>query len=238
MRETKGVLRMRIAENVEMLELASSTGIFYPVLLWDDSDVILIDTGLPETREDLLNQMNRIGFSPDSITKIILTHQDLDHIGNASFFANINAEIYASRLEKPYITGEKVLEKLDLLEHKGELRNSIEEIIYTVLKENASKCTVNVNQLLEYNEVLELCGGIKIIPTPGHTIGHISVLLQKSNLLIVGDAANINENALVPPDYDFCSQPKQAELSFERIKKIQVNGVVCYHSGFLNHLQP
>ena len=172
---------MRIAENVEMLELASSTGIFYPVLLWDDRDVILIDTGLPETREDLLNQINTIGFSPDSITKIILTHQDLDHIGNAAFFANINAEIYASRLEKPYITGEKVLEKLDLLEHKGELRNSIEEIIYTVLKENASKCRVNVNQWLEYNEVLELCGGIKIIPTPGHTIGHISVLLQKNN---------------------------------------------------------
>ncbi len=224
---------MRIAENVEMIEIDSTTGTFFPILLWDDSDVILVDTGLPETRESLINQIKKAGFDPLDITKVILTHQDLDHIGNARFFAGHRAKIYASRTEAPYIEGKEKLVKLALLEEKQGKRDALEERIYTVIRENIPHCTVPVNVLLEDGDVLASCGGIDVICTKGHTPGHISLLLQKHNILIAGDAAIICENHPKAPHPDFCSNPEQAMHAFQKIDAMQWDGIACYHSGFL-----
>ena len=46
---------MEIAKGLEMLEIRGNmngaSGVFHPVLIWDDSEVILIDAALPGQRE-------------------------------------------------------------------------------------------------------------------------------------------------------------------------------------------
>ena len=42
---------MRIAKNIEMLELKVQGLTIFPILLWDDNDVALIDAGFPGTFE-------------------------------------------------------------------------------------------------------------------------------------------------------------------------------------------
>jgi hydroxyacylglutathione hydrolase len=53
---------------------------------------ILIDTGSPQAKKELLRDLKEIGITPQDISIIILTHSHWDHTGNTGLFPN--AEIY------------------------------------------------------------------------------------------------------------------------------------------------
>lgn len=131
---------------------------------------VLIDTGFPGQIEDLRVAMEKVGVSFDKLRVIILTHQDIDHIGSLpeilqEFGSNI--KVYAHELDKPYIQGDLPLLK------DGHI-------------ENPPKGKVN-DTLIDGQE-LSFCGGIRVIYTPGHTPGHISLYLKQSKTLIAGDS--------------------------------------------------
>jgi glyoxylase-like metal-dependent hydrolase (beta-lactamase superfamily II) len=49
-------------------------------------------------------------------------------------------------------------------------------------------------------DVLPLCGGLRVITTPGHTAGHASFLLDRDGgILIAGDAAGARGDRAGPP---------------------------------------
>ena len=73
---------MEIAKGVEMLQLEFQEFIIHPILLWDDEMAVLIDTGFPGQFEDIQVEMERVGVSVDKLKVVILTHQDIDHIGS------------------------------------------------------------------------------------------------------------------------------------------------------------
>jgi len=64
-----------------MLELDFHGNIIHPTLLWDQEMTVLIDTGFPGQIEDLRMAMQKVGVSLDKLNLVILTHQDIDHIG-------------------------------------------------------------------------------------------------------------------------------------------------------------
>src|SRR5450756_1418485 len=76
---------MRLADGVEMLELPirSFTGqnIIHPTLTWDDDTVVLVDAGFSGQLQQIREAMARAGVSFDRLDKVIVTHQDIDHIG-------------------------------------------------------------------------------------------------------------------------------------------------------------
>ena len=73
---------MEIAKGVEMLHLEFQEYIIHPILLWDDEMAVLIDTGFPGQIEDIRIEMGKVGVSFDKLKAVILTHQDIDHIGS------------------------------------------------------------------------------------------------------------------------------------------------------------
>jgi len=113
---------MKIADNVEMLEIPSDEGAMYPVLTWDDNEVVLIDTGLPGQIELLRAAVSQAGFALEKITKVIITHHDMDHIGCAKILAGLGAKILAHEIEAPYIEGEKAAFKLTEIEKRIDKR--------------------------------------------------------------------------------------------------------------------
>ena len=52
---------------------------------------------------------DRAGIRPEQLTKLLLTHQDDDHVGAAFELVQRYPQIRvaASRIERPYLTGEK-----------------------------------------------------------------------------------------------------------------------------------
>lgn len=221
---------MRIAENTQVIKLETDTGCFYPILMCDHKDVILIDTGLPTSRESLITKIQECGFESKDITKVLLTHQDIEHFGNAHYYASKGAKIYASAVDAPFIEGVKKLEKLQKLETM-ENRNQMEEAIYQVIRDHVGTCNVHVDTLLEDGQYLDICGGITVVDLAGHTSGHIGYYLHASNLFVVGDAAQIVNGKLEASEASFCSDYKQALQSYQKILSSEADGIILYHSG-------
>jgi glyoxylase-like metal-dependent hydrolase (beta-lactamase superfamily II) len=46
---------------------------------------------------------------------------------------------------------------------------------------------VKISERLKDGDVLSIAGGIKVMLTPGHSLGHIVLLLQQDNVLVCGD---------------------------------------------------
>ncbi|KFN01295.1 MBL fold metallo-hydrolase [Bacillus clarus] len=204
---------MEISKGVEMLHLEFYGNIIHPILLWDQEMAVLIDTGFPGQIEDLKVAMDKVGVSFDKVKVVILTHQDIDHIGSLPEIlqnCGSNIKVYAHELDKPYIQGD-----LPLLKDR--------------YVENPPKGKVN-DTLIDGQE-LPYCGGILIIHTPGHTPGHISLYLKQSKTLIAGDSMYSVNGTLggihVPTTLDI----KEAQQSLKKYLDLDIESVVCYHGG-------
>ncbi|MFC7394000.1 MBL fold metallo-hydrolase [Scopulibacillus cellulosilyticus] len=212
---------MKIANGVEMLELKTDvTGhqmTLHPSLVWDSDNVVLIDAGVPGQADQIRAEMEKAGVSFDKLTTVILTHQDFDHIGSLPEIiqqSKNKIEVIAHEADKPYIEGEKLLMKMD--------------------RERAEKMTppkAKVDKTVADQEELPYCGGIKVIYTPGHTPGHISLYLEKSKTLITGDAIVSENGRLIGPNPPFTPDMDLALQSIKKFTEYDIQSVICYHGG-------
>jgi glyoxylase-like metal-dependent hydrolase (beta-lactamase superfamily II) len=90
----------------------------------------------------------------------------------------------------------------------------------------------DIDILLEGNEVLDVLGGLHVIPTPGHTPGSISLYAPKYKLLMVGDALNKRGNILRLPLRTVSTDVEEARLSVRKMAQMDIE-VLC-----LGHGQP
>ena len=222
---------MRIANNVEMLEFDSEKGALYPVLIWDENELVLIDTALPGQTELLRAAVSQAGFDLEKITMVILTHHDMDHIGSAKVLADMGAEILAHEQEVPYISGKMTSIRITEMEKRLHEMSEGERVFLERMKAGAPYFYVNVDRLLSDDELLEICGGIQVLHTPGHTPGHIALWLKESNIIVAGDAALVSDGVLTGFAPDFNHDSPQADVSFQKMSGMDSAAVVCYHGG-------
>lgn len=204
---------MEIAKGVEMLQLEFQEFIIHPILLWDDEMAVLIDTGFPGQIEDIQVEMEKVRVSFDKLKVVILTYQDIDHIGSLPELlqrCGNNIKVYAHELDKPYIEGDLPLLK------DGNVENPP--------KGNVSDTVIDGQELL-------YCGGILILHTPGHTPGHISLYLKQSKILIAGDSMYSVNGMLGGIHAPTTINIKEAQQSLKKYLNLHIESVVCYHGG-------
>ncbi|ENB9400743.1 MBL fold metallo-hydrolase [Bacillus paranthracis] len=204
---------MEIAKGVEMLQLKFQEFIIHPILLWNDEMAVLIDTGFPGQFEDIQVEMERVGVSVDKLKVVILTHQDIDHIGSLPDVLEngvSDIKVYAHELDKPYIEGDLPLLK-------------------DVHVENPPKGKVS-DTVIDGQE-LPYCGGILILHTPGHTPGHISLYLKRSKILVAGDSMYSVNGVLGGVHAPTTLNIMEARQSLKKYLNLDIESVVCYHGG-------
>ncbi|WP_079909784.1 MBL fold metallo-hydrolase [Paenibacillus sp. 32352] len=218
-------------------EVMGTTDWVYPTLLRDGDSAMLVDTGYPRQMKALQEALAQAGITPEKLTAILITHQDLDHIGNLPELVQASGpsvEVIAHELEKPYIQGDRRLIKItdeaiariDSLpkEVPLEWRQGLKAILVNPPKANVGRSVVD-------GEKLPYGGGIIVIGTPGHTPGHISLYHEPTRTLIAGDALVVAEGELYGPSPEQTHDMEQAIQSLGKLKDYDIETVICYHGG-------
>jgi len=229
---------MKIGKNVAMLNVPHPAGSsVYPVLTWDSENLVLIDAGFPEQAELFKSAIAGEGFDVENLTHIIITHQDLDHVGSLRALLDMasKAKVLVHTDEVPYLDGREVPVKLAKAlaniesmppEHHESIR--ARKIFFDDLAANVKFETVNDR------DVLHICGGIEIMHTPGHTPGHIVLHLQETGIFVCGDALNIKDGQVTGPNPIHTQDFELATKYYEQIVSYPKSGLVAYHGGILN----
>jgi glyoxylase-like metal-dependent hydrolase (beta-lactamase superfamily II) len=229
---------MRLADGVEMLELPirSFTGqnIIHPTLTWDDDTVVLVDAGFSGQLQQIREAMARAGVSFDRLDKVIVTHQDIDHIGGLPDIileSSHKVEVLSHEEEKPYIEGRKPLIKMNQARLSKRLVSLPEEQRQQAEALFANPPKASVDTAVADGEILPYCGGITVIFTPGHTPGHICLYLNKSKILVTGDALVAADGELRGPNPGATYDMDAALKSLKKLTRYDIETVVCYHGG-------
>lgn len=233
---------MRIAENLEMLDVHTQVmgvpRVFHPTLMWDKENVVLIDTGVPGSLEEIRNQAEAAGAPFARLNHIVFTQQDIDHISGAAelLAGNPGVAVYAHEKDAPHIRGEKKLSRLtDAFLERISDRSEEEQARILRVFDNAA---TPVDRVLHDGDQLPFCGGVTVIHTPGHTAGHICLYHHPSRTLIAGDALNILHGELVGPNEDPMAEDgvvaEDAVSALEKLTEYDIAAIITYHGGLFD----
>ncbi len=173
-------------------------------------------------------------FSLNNFTGIIITHFDIDHIGSLSDVKTRypHLVVYASEIEARFISGaeqpfrlKQALAWLDTVPEQQRPPISYFVSLLTNLD------PVEVNYILKNNEDLPGLDGLRIIETPGHTPGHISIYLPDSKVLIAGDALIAENDNLGLANPGSAFDLTMAVKSVKSFLELDIVKIICYHGG-------
>lgn len=146
-------------------------------------DWVLIDTGMPESVDRIVEAAEE-RFGEGSRPKaIILTHGHFDHVGAVvDLVEKWNVKVYAHELEIPFLTG---------VQRYPDPDGSVEGGLVAKMSPLFPNEPVDLGNTIE---VLPSDGSVPYMPdwrwihTPGHAPGHVSLFREKDRALLVGDA--------------------------------------------------
>lgn len=157
-------------------------------LVTDDDGVMLIDAGFPGHRDDVLGTLRHLGFGVDDLRAILLTHAHIDHLGTAIWFAKTHGTpVYCHAAEVGH-TKREYLEQaspVDVARHIWQPRY-LAWSVAILRKGGMVHDGIPTAQALTEDVTATLPGNPMAIPTPGHTGGHCSYIVD--GVLVSGDA--------------------------------------------------
>jgi len=148
--------------------------------------VIMIDGGAPKKAKAFIKGINQIGIKPKDIKLLILTNGHWYHIGSARDIKEITgAKVAMHRREK-----DRLEKSLKVLPPGVTLWGKIFARIMAIFVPFIHIPATNVDVILEDEDFSLAEYGIagKIISTPGHSSGSVSILLDTGDAF-VGDLA-------------------------------------------------
>ncbi|MCH2263847.1 MAG: MBL fold metallo-hydrolase [SAR86 cluster bacterium] len=127
---------------------------------------------------NFLKDLKEAGYPKESIDLVMCTHLHVDHVGWNTML--VNNEWIPTFSNARYLIAEKEWRYWDANE---------DEDLYGPVIADSVRPIVDAEMVDFVDDHFRLCKEVSLIPTPGHTPGHVSVLItsKKKKALITGD---------------------------------------------------
>ena len=147
----------------------------------DDGQVTLVDCGLDKAPRRIVDGLAAIGKRPADVTRILLTHAHPDHAGGAAEMASrTRAPVAVHTDDRPHLVAGRP-PPMDQDTALGRLFSRLPG-------SDRGFAGVSAPETLTDGQVLDVGGGLRVVHTPGHSPGHVSLLHEPSGVLVTGDA--------------------------------------------------
>ena len=187
-----------------------------------NADVLtLIDTGTPGAVSTVVDAIRAVGRSPEDVKRILITHRHADHAGNAAELARVTgAEVHVAPVEAPFLTESR---EQDLPQAATPLGKAMVPYVKLALPWRLDPPVAATPTLVDG----ALVGPFRVVETPGHTAGHVSLLWEDRGVLFAADAA-ANLTAVGP--HPAADDPGLARESFRRLAGLNFESA-CFGHG-------
>jgi hydroxyacylglutathione hydrolase len=179
MRITKDIHALKIPFQIADPSAGRKIDRFVYVYILCGKRIYLIDSGVASSKDVIFDYIREMGRSPREISLLILTHSHPDHIGGAYAIQRASGcEIAAHSAERSWIEDtDRQLRERPVPSFRSLVAGS-----------------VKVDRIIEDGDILNLEEdlSLRVLHTPGHSIGSISLLLQEEGALFSGDVIPID----------------------------------------------
>jgi len=200
-------------------------GNFY--LCEEPDGLTLIDAGMPKRQQLLFQLVDDLGYAPQDVQQILITHADLDHAGSlAEIQAETGASVYAGVETAVYLTTGATPKHLPRIMDFAVRRimGGIRPISSAIIKSFSD------------GDVLPILGGLQMLATPGHTMDHYSFFCPTTGVLFAGDALQTRNGRLQLTPPFITADLAAAAKSAIRLLELSPAIIACGHGKPLtNH---
>lgn len=192
------------------------------VLLEDADGLVLVDTGLKGSAGRIMRAVRGLGYRPEDVRRVLVTHFHLDHIGSLAAVRRLTgAAVHVSAVEADYVAGR--------LRSPSPFRQRLLAAVALPVLRAAAPAPCPVDGPLSDGQVLPVRGGLVALATPGHTPGSTSFYLPSERLLITGDALQRRGDLLTLPHPWVSWDLAAAAASARRLAALEVETLVLSH---------
>ena len=208
-------------------------------LVKDGGEVALVDAGWPRSWPHVKEALGQIGASPGDVTAVVLTHAHPDHLGAAEKVRQeLGVTVYAYRDEVPRTHGKaKGSSPFTLVPGLAPTLwrpPAFGFVMHATVNGFMTPKWVGDVTSFDADSPIDAPGGLRAVPTPGHTEGHVALVLEEHGVVFTGDSiATLNvltrdEGAQIMPD-QLNGDPQRTRESLSALAGIDASTVLPGH---------
>jgi glyoxylase-like metal-dependent hydrolase (beta-lactamase superfamily II) len=184
---------------------------------------ILIDAGMKRKQGKILAALAQMQLAPEDIKLIILTHTHYDHAGSLRALQQITgAKVLVHKAEA------SCLEQGHCAFPKGTMWfPKLMSVIGRALNKGVGRYAPVVPDIAISRRFDLQAYGIEgyILPTPGHTAGSLTVVIEKDHAIVGDTLFNIFKHSVFPP---YANDQEELLKSWKKLLDI---GCECFYPG-------
>jgi len=210
-----------LAPGVHRIDAIGISRLISVFAIRDESGWTLVDTGVSGSPRRIQAALSALGVGPADLTTIYLTHHHSDHVGGLPGMRAWapGAEVVAPEHEAEIISAERPMDPSS-------------SRVFQLIRQWGSLPVAAVTRAVRPGAMV---AGFRVLATPGHTLGHTSLLSDQLGVLLTADAFGAMPRRLrVGVRPAFCTDPALAKRSAEMLLGEDYRTVAFSHGPVLS----
>jgi glyoxylase-like metal-dependent hydrolase (beta-lactamase superfamily II) len=212
--------REELAPGVHRIDAIGISRLISVFAIRDPGGWTLVDTGVTRSPKRIQAALSALGVRPAELTTIYLTHHHGDHVGGLPGMCAWapDAEVVAPEHEADVIAAERPMDPSS-------------NRLFQLVRQWGSLPVASVTRAVRPGATV---AGFRVLATPGHTLGHTSLLSERHGVLLTADAFGAMPRRLrVGVRAAFCTDPALARRSAEMLLGEEYRTVAFSHGPVL-----